>query len=225
MKISVLAAAEFEAEPIAKAFNLNGPVSYHYTKVWKGSDFLLVQTNIGKVHAAAVTQLVIDTEHPDLIINVGISGGFAKEVVLGDVVMPTEVIQYDSDQTKLGYPLGRIHKIEKAQIPLLTIRGKGFWKKGLCITADKILSDNNEGSLLYKKFHPAVVDMELGAIAQVCYMNKVKLVALKSPVDIVEREEVASFTRRIDRSMSRLNEALSMVLLLLSKDVLWNLEK
>lgn len=218
MKIVVLAAVEFETEPIAKAFNLKGPSEYGYTHAWKGNEFSLVQTNIGKVHAAAVTQLVIDKEHPDLIINVGISGGFAREVVLGDVVMPTEVIQYDSDQTKLGYPLGRIHKIEKVKVPLLTIRGKSFWKKGTCITADKILSDNNEGSILYEKFHPSVVDMELGAIAQICYMNKVKLLALKSPVDIVEREEVTRFTLRIDQSMSALNKALSMVLLSLSKD-------
>lgn len=213
----VLAAVEFETEPIAKAFRLKGPKVYGVTKLWDGPAFRLVQTNIGKVHAASVTQYVIDHEHPDWIINVGISGGFLKEVALGDVVMPTHVVQYDLDQTKLGYPLGRVHKIEKIKLPLGTIRGNHGWKKGICLSADKILSDRKEGQQLYKRFHPAVVDMELGAIAQVCFMNKIKLFALKSAVDIVEREEVASFTSRIDESMKHLNEALKMVLLSLQK--------
>ena len=131
--------------------------------------------------------------------------------------MPTHVIQYDHDQTKLGYPLGRIHKIEKVKLPLTTLRGKYRWKKGLCLSADKILSDKKEGQQLYKRFHPAVVDMELGAIAQVCFMNNMKLLALKSPVDIVEKEEVMSFISRIDQSMTHLLEALNMVLSSLSK--------
>ena len=217
MKIIILAAAEFETEPIAKAFTLHGPLPYGSTKTWTGKKFRLMQTNIGKVHAAAVTQYVIDKEHTDWIVNVGVSGGFQKEVNLGEVVMPSSVIQYDLDQTKLGYPLGRIHKIGKIKLPLTTVKGNFPWKKGVCLTADKILSDNKEGKALYELFHPAVVDMELGSIAQVCYMNKVKLIALKSPVDIVEKEEVASFTSRIEVSMRHLNEALRDVIVLLSQ--------
>lgn len=216
MKIIVLAAVDLEIGPIAKAFHLNSPRKYGITKIWRGNKFHLVQTNIGKVHAAAVTQYVIDKEYPDWIVNIGISGGFEKEVELGDVVMPTSVVQYDLDQTKLGYPLGRIHKIEKTQLPLRSTKGKYPWKNGSCITADKILSDNKEGKALYEHFHPAVVDMELGSIAQVCFMNKIKLIALKSPVDIVEKEEITSFTARIEASMNHLNKALGELILLLN---------
>ena len=121
MKIIVLAAAEFETEPLAKNLHLKRLQSYGFTKDWVGNSYRLVQTNIGKVHAAAVTQYVIDHDNPEWIINVGISGGFMKEVSLGDIVMPTHVIQYDLDQTKLGYPLGRIHKVEKIKLPLMKI--------------------------------------------------------------------------------------------------------
>lgn len=208
MKICVLSAVEFESKPIAKAFNLRGPISYGFTSSWTGKPFTLVQTNIGKVHAAAVTQYVIDRDKPDWIINVGVSGGFAKKVSLGDVVMPTAVVQYDLDQTKLGYPLGRIHKIEKIKLPLQRAKLKAYpLKFGLCLTADKILSDKKEGRALYLKFHPIVVDMELGSIAQVCFLNNTRLLAFKSPIDIVEKEEIASFTLRIDLCMSHLIQA------------------
>ena len=211
MNTIVLAAAEFETEPIARAFSLRGPKNFGVTKAWTGQLFTLVQTNIGKVHAAAVTQYVIDRGRPVCIINVGVSGGFEKKVALGDVVMPTEVMQYDHDQTKLGYPLGRIHNIEKVKLPLAPYRGKHSWKTGLCFTGDKLLSDKEEGKRLYAQFHPAVVDMELGAIVQVCYMQHIPVIALKSPVDIVEKEEVSSFTNRIEDSMKHLIEALRVV--------------
>lgn len=209
MKIVALAALEFEIEPIVKTFHLKKIKSFGYTKTWQGNEFELVQTNVGKVHAAAVTQLVIDNITPDWIINVGVCGGFEKAVQIGDVIMPDRVIQYDIDQTKIGYPLGRIHHIEKIALPLKTFSlPKSLWSTGLCLTADKFLSEKNEGKTLVDLFHPSIVDMELGSIAQVCYLNQVKLAALKSPVDIVEKVEGSNFKTRINLAMDQINHSL-----------------
>lgn len=214
MKSIVLAAFNVETLPLARAFGLENPQRYGFTTRWSGKRFDLVQTNMGKVHAAAVTQYVIDHEKPDWIINVGIVGGFAKEVVVGDLVMPTGVIQYDMDLRKFGFPLGRIHAIKKIVLPLTVIPlEKTVYKKGICITADKLLSDKKEGNVVYKLFHPAIVDMELGSIAHVCLLNKIRLVALKSPVDIVEKEEVKSFQMRAARCMDVLIRGLDEVLI------------
>ncbi len=213
MKIFVLAAFDLEINPIVRAFHLIKSNQFGFTKRWTCKRFDLLQTNIGKVNAAATTQYLIDHEHPDWIINVGFCGGFTKKATVGDIFIPTEVIQYDMDQTKFGFPLGRIHGLEKITFSLEPIRLKTVaHKTGICISADKLLSDKKEGTKLYRLFHPSVVDMELGAIAHVCLLNKTRLSALKSPVDIVEKEEIRSFASRAHIGVCNLIAALEETL-------------
>lgn len=216
MKICLLAALNEEIKPVVEKLQFRGPTPLGFTLRWQRADTILVKTGVGKVNAAAVTQLTIDREKPDVIINFGFTGGFKGKVSIGDIVIPHQVIQYDNDQRKLGGKLGQVPNINKVRLPLAGVRLREVsYKRGVCLTADKILSNKKEARQLVKSFHPTVVDMELGAIVQVSYLNKVKLLSVKSPADIVEEENVHTFTDNIAQCSQSITTALKEVLTVL----------
>lgn len=65
---------------------------------------------------------------------------------------------------------------------------------------------------MYTAFHPTVIDMELGAVAQVCYLNKIKLLSIKSVTDIVEHSDITKFEKRAGSGMKQICNVLDEVL-------------
>jgi len=142
------------------------------------------------VNAGATTQLVIEKAKPDIFVNVGFCGGFKAEVSVGDTVLVTDVVQYDFDLTLFGRKLGFIPGISCVRLPLTVINiTNSIFKSGTFLKGDRVFQDKNYATRLYKLFKPSVIEMELGAIAQVCILNKIKLVSLKIPTDIEENED------------------------------------
>ncbi len=218
MKIVLLVAYDLEIKPIVTHFHLEKPKKIRYTKIWHHSKFNLVQCGIGKVNAAASTQLVIDYMHPDLIINIGLCGGFARAMRVGEVVLPSSVIQYDNDLTVFGREPGYIPGIGKVRLLLHRIsKITNKYKSGVCITGDRILQGVSDAMRMYTLFSPTVVDMELGAIAQVCYLNNTKICAIKCPTDTVENSDIKNFKRNATRCMKNVIAALDEILQRLSQ--------
>lgn len=204
MKLSVLAAFPLETAAIVHHFSLRRSKSSGFMNMWTGPLFSLVTTGIGKVNAAAATQYIIDREKPDMLINAGLCGGFAKAVKIGDIVLPSHAVCHDNDQRAFGLALGHIPGIKKVRLPLFQLpQQKRKYIAGVCLTGDRILQGEREASLMYAAFHPTVVDMELGAIAQVCYLNKIKLLSIKSVTDIVEHSDIKKFEKRAQSGMKQ----------------------
>ena len=74
---------------------------------------VLVKSNVGKVNSARVTQILIDNFDIELVINVGTAGSVDNNLEIGDVVVATELVQYDFDVTPFGRMLGEIENIGK----------------------------------------------------------------------------------------------------------------
>ena len=74
---------------------------------------VLVKSNVGKVNSARVTQMLIDNFDIELVINVGTAGSVDNSLEIGDVVVGTELVQYDFDVTPFGRKLGEIEILEK----------------------------------------------------------------------------------------------------------------
>ena len=213
MKIVVLAAFSLETTAIVHHFALHRSKSSGFVNMWSGPRFSLAMTGIGKVNAAAATQYIIDREKPDILMNVGLCGGFAKAVTVGDIVLPSHVVQHDNDQRVFGLALGAIPGINKVRIPLYQLpQQKRKYTSGVCLTGDRILQGEYEASLMYALFHPIVVDMELGAIAQVSYLNKIKLISIKSITDIVEHSDIKKFEKRGQSGMKQICNVLDETL-------------
>ena len=122
-----------------------------------GKDVVIVRSGIGKVNAAACTQILVDDFKADYIINTGIAGSLKAEIDIADVVISSDVLHHDMDATGFGYPLG--------QIPRMFISDKAVKER---------ISSNFDGFC---------TEMEGAAIAQVSYLNKVPFVILRTISD------------------------------------------
>lgn len=75
---------------------------------------VIVKCGIGKVNAAACTQVLIDHFAVDCVINVGVAGGIFADLKIGDVVISTDAVQHDMDVSALGDPIGTIPRMDES---------------------------------------------------------------------------------------------------------------
>ena len=143
-----------------------------------GKDVVIVRSGIGKVNAAACTQILVDDFKADYIINTGIAGSLKAEIDIADVVISLDVLHHDMDATGFGYPLGQIPRMDTlsfaADERLIKLAGEACKNAvpeigvhvGRVVSGDQFISD-----------------MEGAAIAQVSYLNKVPFVILRTISD------------------------------------------
>lgn len=72
-----------------------------------GVAVLLAECGIGKVNAAALTQLLVSAGAGACLFT-GVAGAVARDVRVGDVVIASDTVQHDVDVTALGYVPGEV---------------------------------------------------------------------------------------------------------------------
>lgn len=201
MKIGVIGAQNEEITPILQQINEKERYSFGNQHFYIGDLFehkiILLECGIGKVHATVGTTLLINNYKPDCIINIGSAGGFAKDLVIGDIVVSTEVRYHDVDLTPFGYEYGQPSKMpayfesEKKLLEVaercftLLTKGKKI-RKGLIVSGDSFVSDPKQISFANKSFDEiCAAEMEGCAVAHVCYIFKVPCLIMRSISDII----------------------------------------
>ena len=163
-----------------------------YTGTIKHKEFLLVRSGVGKVNAARVCQIITDKFDLDFIINVGSAGGLNENLNIGDIVLGERLVQYDFDVTAFGREKGFIPETGKffeSDTNLL----KNFKKIkidnqkiifGTIASGDMFLTDTNLKEKIKQDFDASCVEMEGAAIAQVCTLNNIPFLVIRSISDI-----------------------------------------
>ena len=167
---------------------------------------------VGKVNAAMSTQLFIDRYQPDWIINAGVAGSFL-DVPIGTVVLAKDFVQHDVDTSPMGDPVGLVSTVNKVDFPTdgaeeLTAILKELGVEhltGRVATGEVFMTKGARCDWVADFFHPALCEMEGGAIAQVCLRNGVKFSALKSVSDRLCHENNADEFFNFGEAMAKLN--------------------
>ena len=170
------------------------------------ADVCVVKSGIGKVNAALATQKLIDTYHPDFIISSGCAGGLSQLLNVGDVVVSEKVRYHDvfcGEDNELGQVQDMPAEFEtnaalinlalacNQYIDVRIVRGKiasGDW----LVTGDKVQD------IIDVVPNAIAVDMESGAIAQVCHINNVKFVAFRVISDVPGKKDVDNLQQYAD---------------------------
>lgn len=185
-----------------------------FTGLIEGKEIILLESGIGKVQAAVATSLLISDFEPDFMINTGCAGGFSKEMKVGDVVISDKAIQHDVDVTMLGYEPGQIpgqplafeadsFLVEKSEQAVREVEGITY-KKGLILTGDTFVADDEKAYALKEKFPEAeAVEMEGASIAQVSTLMKVPFVIIRSLSDIAGSESKVSYEKFVVKAAQR----------------------
>ena len=156
---------------------------------------VIVKSGIGKVNAAACTQVLIDHFAVDCVINVGVAGAIYKELKIGDVVISTDTVQHDMDVSALGDPIGTIPRLEesffKADEELIALAEEvGEYLEGHNVYKGRIASGDQ---FIWNNFKAYCAEMEGAAIAHVCYLNRIPFVVIRSISDNADGEAEMSY--------------------------------
>lgn len=161
-----------------------------------GREVIVCKSGVGKVNAAVTTQLLINQFDVDTVWFTGVAGAVDPDLNVGDIVISSSCQQHDMDVTPLGYPRGTIPYQEISDFPAdsaLIRLAEGACKRlcqghkymtGRVLSGDQFIADHQfVNSFLYETMNGACVEMEGAAVAQVCFMNKVPYVVLRSISD------------------------------------------
>ena len=189
MKIGIIVAMQQEFELVAQSLNHKTEQDFRHIHLVEGQlhdkDIVVMKSGMGKVNAAIVATEMINHFHPDYIINTGIAGGLDKSLSVMDVVIGKETTYHDVWCGEGEY--GQVQflpakykaddKLLKASEQVKTDLKIHF---GLGVSGDQFISDLAELQKIKKQFPEALsVDMESGAIAQVCYLYKTPFLAVR----------------------------------------------
>ena len=173
MKIGIIVAMDKELRQLQQLFD--------------SSHVRVEKCGIGKVNAALGAQRMINEFHPDCIISSGCAGGNGDDVNIQDVVVSSELCYHDvycgtaiDNTTIYGQVQGLPLYFEGSKRLLDLLPHRDDLHCGLICSGDQFIDTMEDVQRIKGNFPEALaVDMESGAIAQVCHLNKVPFLALR----------------------------------------------
>ena len=210
IKVGIIVAMDSELELIAKSLNdcriirTTGDFIIYYGHI-DNISFAVCKSGIGKVNAAFAATKLIMAEKPDFIINTGVAGSLDERVKPTDIVIGNRVKYCD---VWCGKPnaKGQIQDMPE-WFPTMEVKTDSFsfsritkkyhTKKDLfCVHCAPIVSGDafmetvaDRMKCLRASGHAKAVDMESGAIAQICYRFGTPFLPVRVISDVVGSEK------------------------------------
>ena len=175
-----------------------------------GADVVVVKCSVGKVNAAACTQILIDRFGVGQIINTGVAGSLDAAIDIGDIVVSTEAVQHDMDVTALGYARGEIPDSEKSVFPAdeeMRARAVEAVKaaapevhafEGRVSSGDQFIASHEQKDSIISTVGGLCCEMEGAAIAQVCSLNEIPFVIIRAISDKADDSEEMSYVEFVE---------------------------
>ena len=198
-KVGIIVAMQEELEEVLKIMKeieekeIYG-ISFINGKI-ENTEVVVVKSGVGKVNAARTTQILIDKLDVKSVINVGSAGALNPALNIGDIVIAEKLIQHDFDITAFDHNKGYItgvgdyiycdeNLINKFQEAENNIDNNAYnIKTGIIASGDIFCTDIDMKNKIYSKFNADCVEMEGAAIAQVCYLDKIPFIVIRSISD------------------------------------------
>ena len=210
-----------------------------------GHEVIAVLSGIGKVAAATTTAVLLERFRPQQVIFTGVAGGIGEGVAVGDIVVGSHYLQHDMDASPLfarhelpGYGLSRfpadpalLRVMQQAaedaiawlpgQLDAATRAAFSLHSprvhSGKIVTGDRFVATEAESRALRAELREALaVDMESGAVAQVCHDYSVPFCAVRTISDRADDQahvDFPAFLQQVARHYSgrMLETALSLL--------------
>ncbi|MFD2370863.1 5'-methylthioadenosine/adenosylhomocysteine nucleosidase [Brevibacillus sp. GCM10020057] len=199
MRIGIIGAMDEEIALYVEAMGqtrqtVKAGITYYEGEL-EGQSVVLCKSGVGKVNAAVTTQILIDTFQVERVIFTGVAGAVHPDLNIGDIVVSTDCLQHDIDVTALGFAPGQIPFTEtwvwKADEKLrqLAIDAGRELEAGVQVVSGRILSGDQfvasreKVKWLHEQFAAHCTEMEGASVGQVCAMNEVPFVVVRSMSD------------------------------------------
>lgn len=225
MKIGIIGATDFDTDYLI--CNLRsvstGKVKESYVANMHVVEFKYLDSSVvvctarcGKVNGAVAATILITKYECTDIINIGSCGSLSTALRPGAFAIPKTVAQYDCDTTGLDEPRYVIqgscrmtelstskslrYELMRA-CPERCLPATGFNCKAA--TGDTFIHKRKQIKFFgVDKLHPTIVDMESGAIGQVCWTFRIPFAVLKQVADICDADIYGENKYKVSSSLS-----------------------
>ena len=168
-----------------------------------GTDVVIARAGVGKVNAAVCAQTMALIYEPELIINSGVSGALSPDLRVGDVVIGTDVVQHDVDTTALGDEPGFVSTVDRLSFPLDNFASTAIAAaaeelgiravRGRIASGDQFVASTERKEEIVRLFSAVTCEMEAGAIAHVCFLNRIPCAVIRCISDGGNEEAPLSY--------------------------------
>jgi len=208
MKIAIIAAMPEEMQLFKKHLDITSSDTLAGQEFATASiehhEVILVTCGVGKVSAAVGTTILMQNYKPDYVINIGVAGSSSTDFEIGDTIISNAVRYHDVDLKAFGYEHGQMSKMpvsfspdpelirlaENASKTLDNIHAK----TALVVSGDAFLHTTEAAKAINFHFEETcAVEMEAGAIAQVCHLFQTPFVVIRAISDIVGQDNKNDF--------------------------------
>ncbi|OBF27176.1 nucleosidase [Mycobacterium sp. ACS1612] len=184
-----------------------------------GHEVVLAGSGMGKVNAALVTTLLADRFACRAVVFSGVAGGLDPGLAIGDIVIADFVIQHDAGllenervQTyqpgyvpvinptdRLGYRVDAA-LLDRVKQRLADLSITDQINYGTVLSGDQYLNCDTTRQRLLTEFGGKAVEMEGGAVAQVCEAFAVPWLVIRALSDLAGGNALFDFTTFVDQA-------------------------
>lgn len=179
-----------------------------------GQPVVVCKSGVGKVNAAVTTQILIDAFGAEAVIFTGVAGALDPELEVGDLVVSEDCVQHDMDATALGYPKGTIPfqdtsvfaadpELKRLAYDAGMKLFQGRTRLGRVLSGDQFIADQEAVAGLRESLKGTCTEMEGAAVAQVCSMNGIPFVVIRSMSDKADGSAHMSFAEFTELAAER----------------------
>jgi adenosylhomocysteine nucleosidase len=175
---------------------------------------ICVRAGVGKVNAALAAEILILRYNVDAIIFSGVAGGINPGLGIGDIVISKRVAHHDygqiipgkfvpwdtlgffADSLLIDIATKAANNVKFDPIPEKICKETGHLPEvviGNVVTGDQFIASEEKRLWLENVFHADCVEMEGAAVAQICKINKVPFVIIRSLSDLANEKADIDF--------------------------------
>lgn len=216
--IGIIAAMNEEVEAIKKIMKNISTKNIYELEFIQGiineRNIVLVKCGVGKVNAARTTQILLNSFDIEYVINVGTAGSLNESIEIGDIVIAEKLIQHDFDITAAGHEKGYISNLGKYfySDKNLVERTKKIIQSmnenfnafiGTIATGDIFVQDIKIKERIKNEFNADCAEMEGAAIAQVCTLDMIPFIVIRSISDKPNGNNAIDFEKYLELACER----------------------
>lgn len=145
---------------------------------------------IGKVSIAHCLTILIKSVHPDYVINTGVCGSIDKDLRSLEIFVAEKCAYHDVDVKAFGYLPGQMCKMpqyyecDSDLMKNILAEKNPRIKTGLILSGDSFITKAHINENWYIDFdHPIACDMESAAVGQVCHMEQIPFLIIRTVSD------------------------------------------
>lgn len=224
--IGIIFAMQEELIELKKYLHINNEKKIYdlifYEATLNNQNIILTESGIGKTNAARTTQILIDYYKPEAIFNIGVAGGIAKNLRVGDVIISTSLVQHDFDITAFNHPKGYIPNIGN-NIPIdnnllnttktILDTNNISYKEGLIASGDIFCTKESMATKINTQFNALCVEMEGASIAQTAYLSKTPCLVIRSISDCPDNNNKVTYEEFLETSSNKVAQIMYAILI------------